>query len=244
MRVRTVPTIVATVVALLGACSSPSSAPTTGGHRPSPEASSPSKQHSVVLLSDDFSDRAGGWPVGSPASMDPQALSYGYARGQYMISIAPGKKLGFYLSAPVNKTSRNVRIDVDVRELGQPAVWGVYCNGDGRSRSFYTFTVGLEDSWGIGRVYPGGGELLAKGPASGSIRPGSPATHLTATCRSDWSRGSVSLSMRVDGKEVLHAMDRNGPVGKFHSVPGLYIESSSFGDVQVLFDNFVFRALA
>ena len=243
MTTRATTKILATALVLLGGCSSPSSNPPSDELRPSNDVPSPSAQHSVVLLSEDYSDRSGGWPTGSPPSMNPHTLSYGYVRSQYMIAIGPGKKIGVNLPAPATQTSMNVRIDVDVRQVGEPAVWGVYCNGDGENRSFYTFTVGLQDSWGIGRVDSGGGELLAKGPPSESIRPGSPAIHLTATCRGETSTGYVRLSMAVDGKELLHAVDRHGLVGRFHGVPGLYIESSNLGDVRVLFDNFVFRGL-
>ena len=237
--------ILATALVLLGGCSNPSSNPPSDGDgpRPSKDVSSPSPQQSVVLFSEDYSDRSGGWPTGSPPSVNPHTLSYGYVRSEYMISIGPGRKLGFNLPAPATKTSMNVRIDVDVRQLGEPAIWGVYCNGNAENRSFYTFTVGLQGSWGIGRVDPGGGELLAKGLPSESIPPGSPAIHLTATCRAETSTGSVHLSMAVDGKELLQAVDRHGLVGRFHGVPGLYIESSNLGDVRVLFDNFLFRGL-
>lgn len=240
--------ILVAVSALLSACTGSNSTHTRYDSQTdvTPSASvtpSPAESEKAILFSDDFSDRSKGWPVGTPAGLDPQALSYGYRQAQYVIEVGPSVKLAYNQPAPARRSALSVQIDVDIREEGAAGVWGVYCNGDVASRSFYVFTIGLRGHWGIGRVGPAGGRFLAKGPPSSSVGPGSAEKHLTASCRSDPSTHTVRLSLEVDGNELLHAVDRNGLVGGLQSIPGLYVESTDRGSMRVLFDNFELQAL-
>jgi hypothetical protein len=177
-----------------------------------------------VMIQDDFSDPASGWPGISIEE------GYGdYAGGGYRMVI-DSPDYNFWAVPGTDFTA--VRVDVDVIKLQGPDEnrMGVICRYVD-AQNFYYFTISADGYYAIGKVKDGGNVLLGQDMmlTHPAIRTGVLPNHLRADCIGDY------LTLYVNDQLIASTQDSDFTAGDVGLITGSFDKTG----VDVLFDNFV-----
>ncbi|WP_189244818.1 serine/threonine protein kinase [Streptosporangium pseudovulgare] len=168
----------------------PSPAPARRTARPTTERALP--------FQDDFGG-AGGWSSTAAGNAGKHRPDH----GAYRLTVRAGASLP--VTAPVTASLRNAVITVKARLLSGKGDFGVFCRGRKSTDERYEFAL----------TGDGGASITRSGEAPSAVRrvPGLRPGRLTvlqAVCRGGVT--GTTLSLRVNGKEVISRVDRARPL--------------------------------
>ncbi|MFF0306344.1 serine/threonine-protein kinase [Streptosporangium sp. NPDC004379] len=205
-----------------------SPAPVTASPSPSPSPS-PAKRTArpstarTLPFKDDFG-AAGGWS----STAAGKAGKHRPDHGAYRLTVRAGADLP--VTAPVTASLRNTVITVKVRLISGKGDFGVFCRGRKGTAERYEFALTGDGDASITRS----GKAPSAVRRVPGLRPGR-LTVLQAVCRGGAT--GTTLSLRVNGKEVVSQVDRARPpaagsIGVFargrRGGPGLDVAFNSF----------------
>ena len=181
------------------------------------------------LPKDDFSDSTGGWGTGTDTSSSVEYVN----EGLKMIVYQP-----FYVtwSTPSTDPQENVHIEVSVKnESADPqSLFGIVCNEQGSTSSFYYAGVSPEGYYGFIKSVNGQDDVFLKEGNSDSISATPDSMRIGLDC------GGGSLTLYVNGQKIDSVEDAaytSGVVGVFASS-----DDENTG-TTVTFDDFVVTKL-
>ncbi|MFQ5613728.1 MAG: trypsin-like peptidase domain-containing protein [Anaerolineae bacterium] len=183
-------------------------------------ASAPAVEAGSLLLEDDFSDEATGWPTG-----EETASRFFYDDGEYYIEVF---KDNFTAWASSGESWSDVRIDVDARQAGGPDdnQYGLYCRYLDRD-NYYEINISGDGYYSFYLQHEGEIKTLIKWTATQAINQGQDSNHLTVLCEGD------RLALWVNGEFIDEVFDDTLSEGEISLVAGTYDEAN----VLIAFDN-------
>jgi hypothetical protein len=183
-----------------------------------------------VVLRDDFSNAASGWPTASPADGGGTGLAL-YSDGEYQLSLLADASMAF---VPAPKQAAGADVVVSAKTWMYAGVGGggagLACRAhEGR---YYAFLLTGSGGWAIAKV--AGKQVNAL--AAGQLRrppqiAGMPQGLLEARCEGD------RLELRVDGDLMGSAQDAEYTSG----AAGLTLISQKAAGTNTRFDDFELR---
>ncbi len=181
------------------------------------------------LPKDDFSNSASGWGTGTDASSSVEYAN----EGLQLIVYQP---LYVTWSTPDDKVYENIHIEASVKnESTDPeALFGIVCNEQGTSSSFYYVGVSPDGYYAFIKSADGIDDVYLKEGNSDVISASSSSMRLGLDC------GNGSLALYVNGQQIDSVSDTTYPSG----VVGLFAASDDQeGGASVIFDDFVMTKL-
>ncbi|MEU9830067.1 serine/threonine-protein kinase [Streptosporangium sp. NPDC048047] len=203
-----------------------SPAPVTASPSPSPSPVKRTARPSTARtlpFQDDFG-AAGGWSSTAAGNAGKHRPDH----GAYRLTVRAGADLP--VTAPVTASLRNTVITVKVRLISGKGDFGVFCRGRKGTAERYEFALTGDGAASITRS----GKAPSAVRRVPGLRPGR-LTVLQAVCRGGAT--GTTLSLRVNGKEVVSQVDRARPptagsIGVFargrRGGPGLDVAFNSF----------------
>ncbi|GAA4221804.1 serine/threonine protein kinase [Streptosporangium album] len=202
------------------------SAPTTPSPSPSstPATAKPTSARTLPFL-DDFTGPNSGWTVAARGRGKHRPV-----RGAYRLVASSDDYLP--VIAPVSTPVGNTTITAKLQMLGGKGTFGVFCRGMDKGSRRYEFSITSD----------GDASIVKSGEAPATVKrvrvPGyDPArlVSLQATCRG--GTAGTSLSLRVNGRQVVSRIDRKGPLAS--GSIGMFAHASRDGSgVDVSFNSF------
>lgn len=182
-----------------------------------------SMQAGNILLQDDFSDPAGGWPRATHAEG-----SVDYVDGAYRILVT---KADASVWAEAGPRLADVRVEADATFVAGPAInsYGLICRYQD-AENYYSLEVGSDGFYGIYKAK--GGEytrLTPENATSGAVRKGAATNRLRADCIGN------TLSLFVNGQKVAEVQDNEFAAGSIGMTAGAFEGAGT----DVRFDNLV-----
>lgn len=181
-------------------------------------------QPGQVLLSDDFSNSASGWP-----RQTAEEGTTDYFAGAYRMIV---RRANYNLWALASGHDyADVHLEVDAGPLSGPIEnrFGLLCRYRDEQH-FYFFVISADGYYGLGKVHEEGISLLDQEMMTfhPAIRSGFASNHLRLDCVGD------TLAAYVNGRPVALARDSELTTGRVGLLAGAFEEA----DVDVVFDNF------
>ena len=188
-----------------------------------------------ALINEKFPSSNGQWLVRS----DPQVQA-GFLDGSYQILVR-GPHLDFEsIRAASDHSWSSVRVEADARKADAATpegAYGVACVVD--ARTAYLFLMDPDTgSFAVGKIQNGnGGALIQERTDATAMNGGARSNRIGGDCIKSLN-GATSLTMYINGKQVLQASDPNG-LSNFTGM-GLWAFTNA-GGTDVRFDNAVMR---
>ena len=185
------------------------------------------------LLQDDFSSGSGDWGTGTDADSSVE-----YANGGLqMVVFTPN----YITWSPANTTDyQNVHIEVTARhnDANPTTTFGVICNEQGPSASFYYFVITPSQEYAIVKATEGQSDVFLTNNdqwGSSDLIPENAASYrMGADC------GNGTLTLYVDGNQIASVSDATYTTGRVGLITWSGDEAPS---ADVTFDDFVVTSL-
>ncbi|HRQ21987.1 MAG TPA: hypothetical protein PLF42_01055, partial [Anaerolineales bacterium] len=196
---------------------------------PAPEAEVPVIPAATILLQDDFSQTAAVWRTGTDSNSSIQ-----YEANTLRFIVHPND--WFTWSVPNNQAYSNVRMEVTAfnNDTDQFTAFGLMCNLQSDSRSFYYFAITPAGQYAIARTSADQSDAFLTNNGqwgnSNMIPRYASSYRLGADC------GNGTLTLYVDGIQIATATDWTYSSGGV----GLFVWSAAQASrTDVSFDNFL-----
>jgi hypothetical protein len=219
-------------IALYRAASTPSEIPTVAVE-PATQTAIALNQATRPLIEDDFSSGSGNWGTGTDAD---SSVEYGNG-GLQMLVFTPN----FLTWSSPNATDyQNVHIEVTARhnDANPTTTFGVICNEQGTSASFYYFVITPSQEYAIAKATRGQTDVFLTNNdewGSSDLIPKNAASYrIGADC------GNGTLTLYVDGNQVDSVSDSTYITGRLGVITWSGDEASS---AYITFDDFVVTSL-
>jgi hypothetical protein len=181
------------------------------------------------LPKDDFSDNTSGWGIGTDDTSSVEYVDGGLKMAVYST---------FYVvwSTPGSDVRENVHIEASVKNdsADAQATFGIVCNEQGTSSSFYYVGVSREGHYAFIRSADGQDDVYLKEGDSTVISANTESLRIGLDC------GGGTLTLYVNGEKIDSVADSTYTSG----VIGLFASSDDLpGGATVTFDDFVVTKL-
>ena len=185
------------------------------------------------LLEDDFASGRGLWGTGTDADSSVE-----YAEGGLQILVFTPSYITW--TSPNATDYQNVHIEVTARQndANPTTAFGVICNEQGTSASFYYFVITPSQEYAIVKATEGQEDVFLTNNdrwGSSDLIPQNAASYrIGADC------GNGTLTLYVDGNQIISVSDTSYTTGRVGLITWGGDEAPS---ADVLFDDFVITSL-
>jgi hypothetical protein len=185
------------------------------------------------LLQDDFSSGSGGWGIGTDADSSVE-----YANGGFQMLVFTPNYITW--SSPNATDYQNVHIEVTARhnDANPTTTFGVICNEQGTSASFYYFVITPSQEYAIVEATEGQDDVFLTNNnqwGSSDLIPENAASYrIGADC------ANGTLTLYVDGNQIASVSDASYTTGRVGLITWSGNEAPS---ADVTFDDFVVTSL-
>jgi hypothetical protein len=186
-----------------------------------------------ALLEDDFSSGSGDWGTGTDADSSVE-----YANGGFQMLVFTPNYLTW--SSPNATDYQNVHIEVTARhnDANPTTTFGVICNEQGTSASFYYFVFTPSQEYAIVKAAEGQDDVFLTNNdqwgSSDQIPENAASYRIGADC------GNGTLTLYVDGNQIASVSDTTYTTGRVGLIAWSGDEPPS---ADVTFDDFVVTSL-
>ena len=188
--------------------------------------------HAELLINENFSSNANGWPNFSANSNRDLGLAV-IENGKYQLTPVQDSAYGV-LAAPKQAHDGGVRLQSSFfmyAGLGAGGA-GLVCRMQDK-QNFYAFIVLGTGDWRIAKADQGKVTVLSQGKLGSQVMAGAVDANMTAQCK-----GS-QLTMSLAGRQVGSARDSRFNSGK----SGLFVAAEQAAGTSASFDSFSLEAL-